>query len=242
MRKNKNTITIWSSMKKINCRAQFFSIGTFLLIMVLILIFSYSSTYRENNENLHVQRLKTTVMSNFVQEFEEQYAPKIIETAAKPSLVAYTIEYSDRINYNDFSKIMKTGMIRLHLNPTLENLNTDLTMNKIMSTLTFSTGVKYEFNFSLTEAKMISTNQMKLSFIYNYTFSSDKSTWSKNGVTKDIIIDVYGIKHPSPLYNEVIYSNWVADPAGTCLNEQLFIASPSCTFNLMKPAPLPVLV
>jgi hypothetical protein len=233
-------IKILFSVKKINNKAQFFSIGTFLLVMVLILIFSYSSTYRENNENLHVQRLKTTVMSNFVKEFEQQYAQKVIETAAKPSLVAYSARQSDSITYYDFSNIMKTGMIRYYEDPSLINLKTDSTMKKIMSTLTFSTRVKYEFNFSLIEARMISSDLLQLSFVYNYTFSSDRSTWSKNGATTNVIIDVYGITHPSPLYNEIIYNHWVADPAGTCLSQQLFIASPECTYNMMPSAPIAV--
>jgi hypothetical protein len=220
-------------MKRINKnkRGQFFSIGIFLLIVVLALIFSYSAIYREKNNEFHVQRLKTAVMSSFVDEFEKEYAYKILETAAKPSLVMYFDDYSAPISFEDFTMIMKTGELNGHSFPELTSLSTDSTLKKILSIVTFNAGVEGEFEYTLEKAQMISPDEMKLSFIVSYEFKSGTSTWSNEDVEIDLTIRVYSLNHP--VYRQIINDYWMQDTS-TCLATQVFIEGDNCLLN-MKP-------
>jgi ribosomal protein L31 len=225
--------------KKGNKKGQFFSLGTFLLLVVLVLIFSYSAINRKNTEDFQVQRLKTAVMSNFVDEFEKEYAYKILETAAKPSMSAYLEDYSNPMSFDDFTTIMKTGRFGDHSFPALASLTTNSTLKRVLSTVTFNTGIRSEFDYTLDEAQMIAPDKMKLSFTFRYSFTSDKSTWNNSNIKVDMIMDVYSLNHP--VYRQIIGDYWVQDTGGTCLARQIFTNGDNCIFNLkpfVEPAPV----
>lgn len=223
---------------KQNRKGQFFSIGTFLLILVLILIFSYSSIHREKTESFQVQRLKTAVMSNFVEEFEEEYVYKIFETAAKPSMMAYLDDYSAPLDFDEFTGIMKNGQLNGNSFHSLQNLNTDSTLRRILSTVTFSAGVEPEFTYALERARMISNDKMNLSFVYNYSFKSDGSVWSNRDVKIELTINVYSLNHP--FHRQIINNYWVPDAESVCLARQIFVMGDNCGYN-MKPYVPPAL-
>jgi hypothetical protein len=229
-------------MKSINLvkgqKGQFFSVGVFLLIVVLLIIFTYSAVEKEKTNQFQIHRLRLEVINSFVEEFESTYSDQIIESSLKPSLAAYLNYQGSAISYDDFVNIMKTGKLGAHTFPELQGVDTNTTLRNILSTLTVGTDVGSDFNYTITKVEMTAPDSMKVTFNVDYKFMLGTDVWQKENVQIVKIINIRHLNHPELRVIIGDEDDWVPDTT-TCFASQVFVDGTcgATPYNL-KPVPV----
>ncbi|KYK24483.1 hypothetical protein AYK26_06590 [Euryarchaeota archaeon SM23-78] len=217
---------------KKNKKGVFFSLTVILFLVLLLIIFNTKSELQKKEDEFHIQRVQIIVMDHFVRDFDRYYAKTILETAAKPALVALTPSASVPFSKADVVSMMKNGL------PV--QLTTDDNFQQSLGTLTFTLDEK-EFDFRLESFEQPRYDTIQLNFLVNYSFKMTESNWSKTDKQVIIPITVYGLYHPT--YLEVIDDSWLEDTADECYINEIFSSPPSCSgMNIMPqpPAPAPI--
>lgn len=236
---------ISEKMKKTIKKAQFFSITIFLIIVLAIIIFALVARLKDNEERFNINRLKKSVMNNFVTDFEQLYVEQIIKASLKPAVSEFLKKDEVPTTFDNLVKVMNgetvNGVVSLS-NSNNENLAMENTLKKSMGTVTFSIDNINDddlFNVVLEKVEQKELYELEFTFKVNYKFKIDVSTWEKDDLEVKIKMDIYSLEHPvfkhpsNPFIQE---GQWAQNnEADECFAQQVFYSATCNEILNIKP-------
>jgi hypothetical protein len=209
-------------------KGMIYTVSVLLLLGVVLFFMLQVSDIFDSKQKNTVSRARILTMEHFVRDFERYYASTLLEAAAMQSLVA--LSKSPGFSGADLVDLMKDGSSPAASINSISS--TDENFRQAKATISFALDSS-SFQYTLAGVEQPSFDTVALTFLVDYSFTSDGSTWIRDDLPVRTVLSLRGLTHP--VYGEVIDSTWVVDSASPCLLSTLTTEPVTCSSGGIMP-------